>query len=142
MKKEDLKKSLKETLNVQNAAKAGWSSEQGRNLPIFKGDVLKLSGETGIVCDNKFYANGVGVPSTKSTNYPAFATDAQPLSFTQICRNRNGLGLSGTREEMLNQFADMFTDEGLTVKIADVKTKSAIYDGTESTSNYLFFAVQ
>lgn len=141
MKKEKSIESLKQTLNAQNAVKAGWSQEQGRNLPIFKGDVLKLTGETGIVCDNTFYPNGVGVPATKTTNYPAFKTDAQPLSFTQICRNRNGLSLSGTREEMLNAFVDKFTDEGITLKVSDVKTRTAIYDGTESTSNYLFFEV-
>lgn len=141
MKKDESKKSLSATLKVQNTAKAGWSTEQGRNLPIFKGDVLHLTGETGIVCENTFYPNGEGVPSQKSTNYPAFKTDAQPLSFTQVCRNRNGLGLSGTREQMLNAFVDKFSDNGLKVKIADVKTKTAIYDGTESTSNYLFFEV-
>ena len=141
MKKEKSIESLKQTLNAQNAVKAGWSAEQGRNLPIFKGDVLKLTGETGIVSANVFYPNGVGVPSHKSTNYPAFKTDAQPLSFTQICRNRNGLSLSGTREEMLNAFVDKFTDEGITLKVSDVKTRTAVYDGTESTSNYLFFEV-
>ena len=141
MKKDESKKSLSATLKVQNTAKAGWSAEQGRNLPIFKGDVLHLTGETGIVCDNVFYPNGENVPSQKSTNYPAFKTDAQPISFTQICRNRNGLNLSGTREQMLTSFVDTFTDEGLKVKITDVKSKTAIYDGTESTSNYLFFEV-
>lgn len=142
MKKEDLKKSLTETLKVQDAAKQGWSSEAGRNMPVFKGDVFKFTGRTGIVCDNVFYPNGQGVPSQKSTNYPAFETDSNAISFTQIARNRNGLGLSGTRAEMLSAFADMFTDEGLTVKIADVKSKTAVYDGNESTSNYLFFTVQ
>ena len=142
MKKEDLQKSLTETLKVQDAAKQGWSSESGRNMPVFKGDVFKFTGRTGIVCDNVFYPNGVNVPTSKTTNYPAFETDSNPISFTQIARNRNGLGLSGTRAEMLSAFADMFTDEGLTVKIADVKSKTAVYDGNESTSNYLFFTVQ
>ena len=137
-----MKKSLTETLKVQDAAKQGWSSEAGRNMPVFKGDVFKFTGRTGIVCDNEFYPNGEGVPHQKDVNYPAFETDSNPISFSQIARNRNGLGLSGTRAEMLSAFADMFTDEGLTVKIADVKTKSAIYDGNESTSNYLFFTVQ
>ena len=141
MKKEDFKKSLTETLKVQDAAKQGWSTEAGRNMPVFKGDVFKFTGRTGIVSDNQFYADGVGVPSQKTTNYPAFETDSNPISFTQIARNRNGLGLNGTRAEMLNQFADLFTDNGLTVKIADVKSKTAVYDGTESTSNYLFFEV-
>lgn len=128
-----------------------FGNKEARQMPLFKGDTLHFLLATCVVADNVAYypqEDGTFTDEDKakidsaSIKYPAFTTKENNfISFTQICRNGNGLGLTGkTNSEKVTNFFALFGESAeLTAKIADVKQRTSTYDGEESTTRYLFF---
>ena len=149
-------------MNLDNAKNSATSvmgacnefgNKEARQMPLFKGDSLHFLLATCVVADNTAYypqEDGTFTEDDKksidaaSIKYPAFTTkEGHFISFTQICRNGNGLGLEGkTNSDKITNFFTLFgTNTELAAKIADVKQRTSTYDGEESTTRYLFFKV-
>ena len=143
--------------NAKNSASSvmgacdGFGSKEARQMPLFKGDSLHFVPTTCVVADNIAYypqADGTFTDADKAKidaakiKYPAFDTkEGHFISFTQICRNGNGLELAGkTNSDKITNFFALFGENAeLAAKIADVKQRTSTYDGEESTTRYLFF---
>lgn len=147
-------------MNLDNAKNSATSvmgacdefgNKEARQMPLFKGDSLHFLLTTCVVADNVAYRpqeDGTFTDEDKakiaaaSIKYPAFDTkEGHFISFTQICRNGNGLDLTGrTNNDKITNFFALFGEKTeLAAKIADVKQRTSTYDGEESTTRYLFF---
>ena len=106
-----------------------------RNMPITKGQVLTLTGETKLVETTLRDQQG------NIISYGAFATkEGFDVPFTQIARRNNNLGLNNaTMREALEEFAARI-DGKYNVKVADVKKVESSFG--EGKMTYLVFEAQ
>lgn len=120
----------------QSLSNLGADQEAGA-LPLKKGQVLKfIDGGEGV--GYKFYNWEIKSAGKKGKRGVFLCEGGVELPFKQVARRNNGLGLSGTRNEMLKEFAKRI-DGNYSVIVADTfKVEASFYDGKQT---YLVFEV-
>ena len=107
------------------------ASESTSNVPLRENDVLKFTGE------HKCYDWEIN--SRKGKRMVFLCEDGIEVPAKQILRQRNGLGLTGTRVEMIKAFGKML-EAGLTLRIIDIfKQESSFFSG--KNTYYIFKVV-
>lgn len=116
----------------QSLGNLGADQETG-TLPLKKGQVLKFI-DGGEGTGYKYYDWSVG--GRKGKRGVFLCEGGIELPFKQVARRNNGLGLNGTRNEMLTEFAKRI-DGNYSVIVADTfKVEASFYDGKQT---YLVF---
>ena len=129
-----MNKNLEAKLNGVLNELGNWGSSDGREMPLFPGQVLTfIPGEEGVKTES-FRGNKYGVFKTQQ---------GFDIAFSQIARNGNGLNLKpGKRAEMVKEFADRIPDEDkgvYSVRVQDIKKLVSSFGNSDNKQTYYIF---
>lgn len=125
MTDESNKNEIKESYRAAN--KERYNREPG-SVPIKKGQVLTfIDGGKNVAWKEIDWQLG----TNKGKRHVFLTKEGYEVPFKQILRRNNGLGLAGTRDEMLDEFLGRI-DGNYAVTVADTfKQESSYYEGKD-----------
>ncbi len=116
-----------ELIKAYKASNSNYSREPG-SVPINKGQILTfIDGGKGESWTEYEWQSGV----RKGKRQVFLTKEGYEVPFRQILRRGNGLGLTGTRVEMLEQFAARINGNYAVVVVDTFKQESSYYDGKD-----------
>lgn len=117
-----------EILEAYKAANKERYNQEPGSVPIKKGQVLTfIDGGKDVGWKEIDWQLG----TNKGKRHVFLTKEGHEVSFKQILRRNNGLGLSGTREAMLTEFLGRI-DGNYAVTVADTfKQESSYYEGKD-----------